>query len=102
MSAVFIFINGCLLASAVIFLIGRFRNRKYRKQKIAAQQKAKRRPIGETPFRKKPGGANIVLHYPPAHFDGRRHRAANALDREGILFSITRNPMHAVKKEPEE
>ena len=97
MSPIFVFINACLFVSAVLFFIKRFRTRRFKRNQ--AISKPRRRAIGETPFRKNAGRSNLVLHCPPAHFDGHGHRVERALDRESILFSITRNPALAVEKE---
>ncbi len=48
------------------------------------------------------GKTALVVHCPPPHFDGERFRVENALNRGGILFSLTRNPTYAVQKEPRE
>ena len=101
MSPIFIFINGCLFASAVFFLIRRFRTRRRRGNQVRAR-KDLRRAAGETPFRKAIGKTDLVLYSPPAHFDGRRYRTERALSRESILFSITRNHTLAVKKPRDE
>ncbi len=102
MSPIFIFINGCLAASAIIFFIRRFRSRRRKKYETAAHKGTyKRRSFGETAFRKDAGQTNLVLHCPPAHFNGEGYDLSKALERESILFSITRNPTHAVKKDVE-
>ena len=105
MSPIFIFINGCLFVSALLFFIKHYRAyRRNRKQKAASGPAVKmaRRAIGETPLRKNAGRYDLVLHYPPAHYDGLGHRIERALDRESILFAITRNPALAVEKPREE
>ncbi len=99
MSPIFLLINGCLFASAVLFFIKRFRARRKKGGQPASHV---RRAVGDTPLRRNAGRPDLVLHYPPAHFDGASYRIERALDRDSILFSITRNPALAVIKPREE
>ncbi len=97
MSPIFIFINGCLFVSAVLFFLKRYRAWQSQKKRGSAP-KPTRRVRNETPWRKNAGRADLVLYYPPAHFDGSGYRLDRALNRESILLSITRNSALAIKK----
>ncbi len=105
MSPIFIFINGCLFVSAVLFFVKHYRayrRRKKQNAKVNPAVNTARRAIGETPMRKNAGRADLVLHYPPAHFDGGGYNTERAFDRESILFSLTRNHTLAVVKPHDE
>ncbi len=105
MSPIFIFINGCLFVSALLFFLKHYRayrRKKKQQAKVSVKGFVPRRSLGETPLRKNAGRYDLVLHYPPAHYDGRSHQIERALDRESILFAITRNPALAVAKPQEE